>query len=787
MKKIRNYVSQNIFPLELGSVLLSAVLLATVYSLFETPVIMVVLFGLFEAVLCIPFVLLCHLTNARRKLGTLLCILVYGGLLFGLSYIGFMGEWTSGQSFVQWLAQDIEDTGWIMSFGIVLCIGGAMFFGTVNYYFSVVRYRMGMLVVVSIIPCVLYAKAIADVKNWYLVFIAGMNVIIAIMRRRYDRKIEVSKEDKTMGEQPTEDTEVKENKRPSVIAFSIITMTVFAAIILGICAAIPKKSDAIFYDSFEDTFLGGDINSELEYASGVLSDLSGNADGFRSDSNRRMYRVEGEVSYLKRQCFDVYNFKQDRWYALEACADYMYMSNEWNELSSGLNLSRFQYAIKDAEKLSPGFAKKYGLENVVDAEIINVPETNITITALNFEAEYYLAPPATRLIVPGENTLAFTTWAGTFINPNGLLAGDYSYRAVYVGGRSTTIEWCALGGSLENSEILGAMLDEMEAILTEGLDDLDMGDEASYDLDTVNSFKWQLEFANSYRDAVEDNNELISDEVRELAEKITAGCTYDWEKAVAIESYFHTRDFVYDLSYYAPDNSVEYFLFKSKRGTCSDYATAYVLLARAAGLTVRYCEGYAPDRAGTNDIFYVKESDGHAFPEVYIPGAGWTVFEPTSGIVDEGGAGFMWRSLLSNINIDYGLIMTIGIVVASIAVIIIIVRLIIPFVWERIFIVRLNSGKKSATDAYIRILRKVKYGRLKKKYRKLVRRDRLVKNINPYSLAPAELNERFAEVGIDASVICLTVETTAYRNPESANEKQKEIGNVYKKIISIFK
>jgi len=787
-KKIKNYLSQDVFSLELASVLLSGVLLATVYSLFEAPLIRIILFGLLEAVLSIPFAMLCHYTNSHRKLGTLFCFLTYGLLGIGLSGVGFRTEFENGLSFVQWLAQDIDDVPWLPGFGLVLCVGGAMFFGTVVYYFIVIRYRMGMLVVVSIIPCVLYAKAVADVNNWYLVFIAGMNIVAAILRRQYDKKTAGRADNKADNKiSSNTDSKTYNSAEPKAVSAGAIIILAFTAIILIICAAIPKKSDAIFYDEFEDTFLGGDTNSQLIDASGNLSDLSGNADGFRSGSNRRLYRINGEVSYLKRQNFDIYDFENDRWYAINEYADPICTNYEWAEITEGLTLPRLQEAIRVTEELSPGFAAKYGLESLVDGERFKIYERTVTITALNFEAEYYVSPPGTRILMPGDSSEANVTWAGDFTVPEGMHDANFVYKATVTGNAWSNLEWCYIGGSVNDAEQFASMLEEMEKILGGSIDESEQSEKIQKAIATVDSYSWELGNALVYKQDVDFNSEQISDEVRELAIQLTEGYDYDWQKASAIETYFHSGDFVYDLSYYPPDNSVEYFLFKSKRGTCSDYATAYVLLARAAGLTVRYAEGYVAKQSGNSDVYYVKESNGHAYPEVYIPGAGWTVFEPTSGIVEEGGLGNIWQSLLRNINMDYELIMTIGVIVAGIAIIIIVIRLIIPFIMDKIFISNLKSGKKNATDAYIRILKKVKYGRLKKKYRKILKRDRMVKNINAYALTPAELNERFAEIGIDASVICSTVETTAYRSQEADEKKKNEISLVYKKIIAIFK
>ena len=825
MKKIKAYFSKDIFALEALSTVLAGILLATVYSLFNTTILQIILFGLLEAVLCIPFVILCHFTNSHRKIGTLLCLLVYGGLLFGLGALNYPGILETQETFVQWLVQDMDDVGWSMYYGLILCIGGAMFFGTCCYYFTVLRYRFGMLVVVSIIPCVLYAKAIADVKNWYLVFIAGMNLIIAVVRQRYDKKTAAAGAEglsaQTVGSRSSEKVAGQTDKpvNARLVGASAIVVVVFAAIVLLIGAAIPKQEDAIYYDTFEDTFLGGDTNSELRDASGSLSDLSGNADGYRSNSNRRIYRVNGtSVSYLKRQNFDIYNYEQDRWYADDEWGKYGYSDSEWKEMNSYHLLSELQRAIALADELEPGFAEKYGLEGVINNERITSQGVNINVSSLNFAAEYYIVPPGTTTVIPSDTSESAVNMSGSYVRTDGKHAVNYSYTVTYINDRKNLNRWIEMGGSLKNTDEASKMISELWYILLDAVfNNSEREEEARKCSKAVISYMVELDAAKSYRIAVEDNAMQVSDRVRELAEEITAGCEYDWEKAQALQEYFHKGDFVYDIEYYPPDNSVEYFLFESKRGTCSDYATAYVVMARSVGLTVRYAEGYLAKpsvradgmRQHTYQTYYIKESNGHAFPEVFLPSYGWAVFEPTSGIVAEDGNRGFWEYLFLNINMDYDLMLTIGIIVASIAVLIIIVRLIIPFILEQVFVHKLRTGKKTATDAYRKILKRVKGSRLKKKYRKLVNRDKLVIGMSPYAMAPAELKAKFDEINIDTSVMFDEVEKDAYRmsgSSEYRNESagagrtdasakkgdysyslQNEICIVYKNVCKIFK
>lgn len=98
---------------------------------------------------------------------------------------------------------------------------------------------------------------------------------------------------------------------------------------------------------------------------------------------------------------------------------------------------------------------------------------------------------------------------------------------------------------------------------------------------------------------------------------------------------------------------VEYFLYDNKRGYCSHYASAAVLMLRALGVPARYVEGYtvSPSDIAINTMgevafllnengFYndveisVKDYNAHAWVEVYQNGAGWipVEFTPAAGI-----------------------------------------------------------------------------------------------------------------------------------------------------------
>ena len=78
---------------------------------------------------------------------------------------------------------------------------------------------------------------------------------------------------------------------------------------------------------------------------------------------------------------------------------------------------------------------------------------------------------------------------------------------------------------------------------------------------------------------------------------------------------------------------VDEFLFDSRQGYCEHYASAFTVLMRAAGVPARVMTGYLggePNPLG--DYFMVRQSDAHAWSEVWLRGRGWVRVDPTAVI-----------------------------------------------------------------------------------------------------------------------------------------------------------
>jgi transglutaminase-like putative cysteine protease len=101
--------------------------------------------------------------------------------------------------------------------------------------------------------------------------------------------------------------------------------------------------------------------------------------------------------------------------------------------------------------------------------------------------------------------------------------------------------------------------------------------------------------------------------------------------------HFNDQPFVYTLS--PPRlvrDPVDEFLFDTRRGFCEHYAAAFTILMRAAGLPARVVTGYLGGELNPVDQYLmVRQSDAHAWAEVWVEGEGWLRVDPTAAVAPE--------------------------------------------------------------------------------------------------------------------------------------------------------
>lgn len=84
----------------------------------------------------------------------------------------------------------------------------------------------------------------------------------------------------------------------------------------------------------------------------------------------------------------------------------------------------------------------------------------------------------------------------------------------------------------------------------------------------------------------------------------------------------------------AGEHSVDEFLFDHRAGFCEHYSSAFVFLMRAAGVPARVVTGYqGGERNPVDDYITVRQSDAHAWAEVWLRERGWVRVDPTAAAV----------------------------------------------------------------------------------------------------------------------------------------------------------
>lgn len=106
------------------------------------------------------------------------------------------------------------------------------------------------------------------------------------------------------------------------------------------------------------------------------------------------------------------------------------------------------------------------------------------------------------------------------------------------------------------------------------------------------------------------------------------------DKIHAVLTMFRTENFFYTLE--PPllgQHSVDEFLFSTRVGFCEHYASSFVVLMRAMRVPARVVSGYQGGSHNPHDNYYeIRQSDAHAWAEVWLAGQGWIRIDPTAAV-----------------------------------------------------------------------------------------------------------------------------------------------------------
>jgi transglutaminase-like putative cysteine protease len=134
----------------------------------------------------------------------------------------------------------------------------------------------------------------------------------------------------------------------------------------------------------------------------------------------------------------------------------------------------------------------------------------------------------------------------------------------------------------------------------------------------------------------------VPERVRDLARDVTAGAPSTYDQVQALIAWMEANtSYTLDIPPLPRGaDAVEQYLFEDKQGFCEQIATALVVMMRSLGVPARLGVGYAPgERNPFTGLFEVKASDAHAWTEIYFPGIGWQIFDPTASVPLAGDGG----------------------------------------------------------------------------------------------------------------------------------------------------
>lgn len=120
----------------------------------------------------------------------------------------------------------------------------------------------------------------------------------------------------------------------------------------------------------------------------------------------------------------------------------------------------------------------------------------------------------------------------------------------------------------------------------------------------------------------------------QFAARLRASSSDNAQLVDTVLKFFREEKFSYTLS--PPTlgrEAVDDFLFTTRAGFCEHYASAFVVIMRAAGIPSRVVTGYQGGEINSVDGFMsVRQSDAHAWAEVWLENRGWVRVDPTAAV-----------------------------------------------------------------------------------------------------------------------------------------------------------
>lgn len=159
----------------------------------------------------------------------------------------------------------------------------------------------------------------------------------------------------------------------------------------------------------------------------------------------------------------------------------------------------------------------------------------------------------------------------------------------------------------------------------------------SYKVTSYTDYRSDTELKSFYRGWYEQLPPGGNERTMQLAIDMRAAAGSDRDYVNAVLDMFRNQEFFYTLQ--PPplgSNPVDRFLFETRRGFCEHYASAFAVMMRAAQVPARVVLGYQGGEMNPmSDHMVVRQSDAHAWTEVWFEGEGWRRVDPTAAVAPE--------------------------------------------------------------------------------------------------------------------------------------------------------
>ena len=591
MKKCIDVISKNIIALIFTILGIEL----TYYSIIaDVKIAQVIFMSVLITLFFVCYDIMNHNKSYRVIIFSITSIIVMLSSYFIIKILGSGNE----ASYMMWLFKAESELSYEIYYEIGTIILLSYIFGAMYYYFTVKIIRMPILMLLSFVTLILYFRGPYAQDN---IFVYLYIIFYFLLYMKKSDFIEEYLRDK-----------IRIKNSLKLVIPIIVIMTIIARILpnTNVFPNIePLNGLKNYLRDYRTQYSLQDGMIEDNTSKSITESMPGNQDYV-------LYSYKGEyIPYLVNHVFDYFDTSNNTWVESERNSDknsfiatsgvekqtlieqllisLKRYDNIPQEVREGLQLNN-----SDNKKVMSIKSESYSLKNMLHPE-------NVTMAYLDDNEEAMLRVNENNRLFKGINEKflpsEYVTIGYIEDAPEGNSAEDY-FMKYFTRDRY--------------EDLISSIASEDEGYaqqLTESMEEV-YSDYTSLSKDT-------------------------SQDIYNLAAKITQSKESIYDKASAIVDYFNSGKYTYSLSI---DNTsardyLSYFLFDSKKGYCVQYATAMTIMCRTLNIPARYVEGYAvsleEDRV-TDDYYNVNAERAHAFVEVYIPGYGWKIFDPTPARVD---------------------------------------------------------------------------------------------------------------------------------------------------------